>query len=98
MQYLTRRGHLSVPFKYYEVMCENAKTEKDFNLQLEDYLSFEEKERYHYPLSIMNFFFLHFQHWPVSEFLFCEKKNDLLNCAGASPVASFISPCNKLGF
>lgn len=57
MQYLTRRGHLSVPFKYYEVMCENAKTEKDFNLQLEDYLSFEEKERYHYPLSIMIFFF-----------------------------------------
>lgn len=46
MQYLTRRGHLSVPFKYYQVMCDNAKTEKTFNLQLMDYLSFEEKKNY----------------------------------------------------
>lgn len=44
MKYLTRRGHVSVPFKYHQVMCDKAKAEKAFNLQLEDYLSFEEKK------------------------------------------------------
>lgn len=44
MQYLTMTGHLSAPCRYYQVTCDNVKTKKAFNLQLEDYLSLADKK------------------------------------------------------